>query len=233
MRVRPFVKKGLFTGFWVVLLLIQGLIPKSEAGVIGKPTASGKALGISEIRLEFDQVQLETRSGRDQFAGPATSERILIKGIYGLNADLDVHLSLGVSDFATASRQFDGSFGPAIGTGLRWTFLKRGNLHLGGGLQTLTLQSDNDRSNNPRARFHEIESFVGGSFSGLEQVTTYFGFLFASGFGRFENGSTFYTEDYIGVFVGGDFQIYEHLYLSSEARMINETSLTISLSYRL
>lgn len=240
MSGRPALRNGLCICLWVSLLIFQGFIPKAEAGIIGKPTASGKSNRLSEIRLEFDQVELETRSGQGKFRGNATSERILLKGIFGLTPKLDAHLSLGVADFDTASRQFGGDFGPAIGTGLRWTFHNKGNFSLGVGIQTLFFQSDNDKLPtqddpfpNPRIRFHEIESFVGGTFSGLEQVTTYFGLFFSSGFGRFQKGATVYTEDYFGVFIGGDFQIHDRLYLSGEARMINEASLTISLSYNL
>jgi len=233
MSGRTPLKNILSIGLWVSLLIFQGFIPVAEAGMIGKPTASGKSLQLSEIRLEFDQVQLEIRSGGGKFQGNATSERILLKGIYGLSPKLDVHLSLGAADFGTASRQFDGSFGPAIGTGLRWTFHKKRNLSLGLGIQTLNFQSDDGRSINSRIRFHEIESFVGGTFSGMEQATTYFGFLFSSGFGRFRRGHTVYTQDHLGVFIGGDFQVYDRLYLSGEARMINEASLTISVSYHL
>lgn len=232
MNGRPPLRKRHYICFWVTLVILQGFIPKATAGIVGKPTAAGATMRLSEIRLEFDQVQLETRSGIEKFKGNATSERILLKGIYGLSPKLDAHLSLGVADFATASRQFNGDFGPAIGTGLRWTFHNKGALSLGVGGQTLFLLSDDDRSTNPRIRFHEIESFVGGSFSGLEQVTTYFGFLLSSGFGRFQRGTTVFTQNTFGVFVGGDFQIYDRLYLSGEARMINEASLTISLSYR-
>jgi hypothetical protein len=231
MSGRSPLKNELTLSLWVALLIFQAFIPKAEAGIIGKPTASGKSMRLSEIRLEFDQVQLKTRSGRGIFKGNATSERILLKGIFGLSPKLDAHLSLGAADFSAASRQFDSDFGPAIGTGLRWTFHKKGSFSLGGGVQTLYFQSDDDQSTSPRLRFHEIESFVGGTFSGLEQVTTYFGFLLSSGFGRFRRGTTVYTQDFFGVFVGGDFQLYDRLYLAGEARMINEASLTISLSY--
>ncbi len=227
----PSLRKRLCIGLWVALLISQGFTPRAEAGIIGKPTASGKTMHLSEVRLEFDQVQLETRSGGGKFGGNATSERILLKGVFGLTPLLDTHLSLGVADFSTASRQFDGDFGPVIGTGLRWTFHQKEGFSLGVGIQTLSFLSDDDQSINPRIRFHEIESFVGGTFSGLEQVTTYFGALLSSGFGRFQRGNTVYTEDNFGVFVGGDFQIHDRFYLSGEARMINEASLTISLSY--
>ncbi|HIE64218.1 MAG: hypothetical protein ABGX83_01800 [Nitrospira sp.] len=231
MSGRLLLKKGLCISLWVVLLIVQGFILEAEAGIIGKPTASGKSMRLSEIRLEFDQVQLEIRSGGGKFQGNATSERILLKGIFGLAPKLDAHLAIGATDFGTASRQFDGDFGPAIGTGLRWTFHNKGAFSLGVGIQTLSFQSDDDQSVNPRIRFHEIETFVGGTFSGLEQVTTYFGALFSSGFGRFRRGNTVYSQDHFGVFVGGDFQIIDRLYLSGEARMINEASLTISVSY--
>ncbi|MDC4205542.1 MAG: hypothetical protein MPW13_14375 [Candidatus Manganitrophus sp.] len=67
----------------------------------------------------------------------------------------------------------------------------------------------------------------------MEQFVPYFGLLLSKAQGKFEGGSTIRSDDFIGFFVGAEFKIYENYYFSSEARIINENSLTLRLNYHL
>lgn len=217
-----------------LLLLVSGLsfliwVQEANAGVIGDPTASGKPATLSQFNLEYDLTQRELDSGNTGLGGDTTSERILLQGVYGLSQFLDLYLRVGVADLETGSRQFEGNFGPAFGGGARWTLLQKESLKVGVGIQFLEFFSKDNR----KVAWTEVESFLGGSLQGLENFTPYFGLTFSKAQGNFEDGPTARSSNFIGAFVGAEFHIYKNYYFGSEARIINENSLTLRLNYHL
>jgi hypothetical protein len=221
--------------FWMPLaaaLLSGPSVQPAEAGSIGRPTASGKANTLSEFNLEYDLVQRDLDTNEPGFEGTATSERILLQGIYGLTPYSDLYLRVGIADLETSARGFDGGFGPAFGGGGRWTVHQRGDLKFGLGIQFLEFFSRNG-SASPRANWTEIETFFGGELQGLERFVPYFGVTFSQVLGKFKEGPDIRGNDFIGLFVGAEFQVFDNYYLSSEARIVNENSLTLRLQYRL
>lgn len=220
------------------LLLVSGLffligVRESKAGGIGDPTASGKPNTLSQFNLEYDLVQRDMDAGRDGFSGEATSERILLQGIYGLTPFVDLSLRVGLADLETGPRDFEGDFGVAFGGGGRWTLFRKENLKVGVGIQFLEFFSRDRSATASKITWTEIESFLGGSFQGMEQFVPYFGLLLSKAQGKLDGGPTLRSDDFTGVFVGAEFKIYENYYFSSEARLINENSLTLRLNYHL
>ncbi|MFQ5780691.1 MAG: hypothetical protein ACE5HN_07885 [Nitrospiria bacterium] len=227
------VQRGLWIGGLATLLILQFSALESGAGIIGNPVSSGRSTTtLSQLHLEFDQLELDIDSGTGGFDGQSTSERILFKGVYGATPFLDISIRFGVSDFETPSREFTGDLGPAFGIGFRRTFYEKGDFRLGAGAQFLTFET-RDTGPTPRLRYSEFETFVGGALTGLERVSAYFGILISKGYGNFRNGPTIRSNNPFGLFLGGEFQIYDRYYFSGEARVINENALTVSLSYRL
>jgi len=221
--------------FLLSVLGISFLISTQEAkaGVIGDPTASGKPNTLSQFNLEYDLVEREMDAGRDGFGGEATSERIFLQGVYGLTHFVDLSLRVGMADLETGPRDFQGDFGVAFGGGGRWTLFQKENLKVGVGIQFLEFFSRDSSAAASKVTWTEIESFLGGSFQGMEQFVPYFGLLLSKAQGKLEGGPTLRSDDFIGVFVGAEFKIYENYYFSSEARLINENSLTLRLNYHL
>ncbi|MCG3116029.1 MAG: hypothetical protein LLH30_10150 [Candidatus Manganitrophus sp. SA1] len=220
------------------LLLVSGFffliwVQEAKAGVIGEPTASGEPKTLSQFNLEYNLVQRDMDAGQNGFGGEATSERILLQGIYGLTHFVDLYLRVGVADLETGSRNFEGDFGLAFGGGGRWTLFQKDKLKIGVGIQFLEFFSRDGGSAASKVTWTEIESFLGGSLQGMEQFVPYFGLLLSKAQGKFEGGSTIRSDDFIGFFVGAEFKIYENYYFSSEARIINENSLTLRLNYYL
>lgn len=219
--------------FGVGLLLFWILSAQNaEAGSIGRPTASGKADTLSELNLVYDLVQRDLDTDELVFKGTATSERVLFEGVYGLTQYSDLYLRLGMGDLETSARGFDGDLGPAFGGGGRWTVYQKGDLRLGLGIQFLEFFSSNG-SASPRANWTEIESFLGGELTGLDRFVPYFGISFSQVLGKFKKGPPIRGNDFIGLFVGAEFHVFNQYYFSSEARIINENSLTLRLHYRL
>lgn len=221
-----------------LLLLISGLsfliwAQEAKAGMIGDPTASGKPNTLSQFNLEYDLVQRDMDSGRTGFGGETTSERILLQGIYGLTPFVDLHLRVGAADLETSSRNFEGDFGVAFGGGARWTLFRKGDLDVGVGIQFLEFLSRDSSADAAKVTWTEIESFLGGSLRGMERFVPYFGVSLSKAEGDFDGGPTIRSDDFIGVFVGAEFHIYENYYFASEVRLINENSLTLRLNYHL
>lgn len=220
------------------LLLVSGLsfliwTQEAKAGIIGDPTASGRPNTLSQFNLEYDLVQRDMDADQSAWAGEATSERILLQGIYGLTPFVDLSLRVGIADLETASRNFDGNFGVAFGGGGRWTLFQSGSLKVGVGVQFLEFFSQDNGAPAPKVSWAEVESYVGGSLQGMERFVPYFGVSFSKAHGNFERGPTIRSSDFIGFFVGAEFQIYENYYFASEARIVNENSLTLRLNYHL
>ena len=221
-----------------VLLLVSGLsfliwAQEAKAGSIGDPTASGKPITLSQFNFEYDLVQRDMESDQAGFGGQATTERLLLQGIYGLTPFVDLYLRVGVADMETPSRNFEGDLGPAFGGGGRWTLFQKGDLKVGVGIQFLEFLSHEGEAVSPRVTWTEIESFLGGSLQGMERFVPYFGISFSKARARFQHGPTARSEDFIGFFVGAEFQIYENYYFSTEARIVDENSLTLRLNYHL
>lgn len=228
-------REGRLSHFLLLVLGFFFLIWEQEAraGVIGEPTASGSPNTLSQFNLEYDLVQRDMDGGRNGFGGDATSERILLQGVYGLTHFVDLYLRVGVADLETGPRNFQGDFGVAFGGGGRWTLFQKDNLKVGAGIQFLEFFSRDGGAAAPKVTWTEIESFLGGSLQGMEQFVPYFGLLLSKAQGKFDGGSTIRSDDFIGFFIGAEFKIYENYYFSSEARIINENSLTLRLNYHL
>jgi hypothetical protein len=226
---------GRFARFLVLVSGLSFLIwtQEAKAGVIGDPTASGKPNTLSQFNLEYDLLQRDMEAGRDDFGGESTSERILLQGIYGLTHFVDLYLRVGMADLETGSRDFEGDFGVAFGGGGRWTLFQKENLKVGVGIQFLEFFSRDSSATASKVTWTEIESFLGGSLRGMEHFVPYFGVLLSKAQGKFDGGPTIRSDDFVGVFIGAEFKIYENYYFASEARIINENSLTLRLNYHL
>lgn len=215
-------------------LLLLVLLPAqhAEAGSIGRPTASGRPGTLSEFNLEYDLVQRDLDTSELAFQGTATSERVLLQGICGLTPYSDLYLRIGMAGLETSSRGFSGDLGPAFGGGGRWTIFQKGDLMMGLGIQFLEFFSRNG-STSPTANWTEIETFFGGEIRGLERFTPYFGLSFSQVLGKFKSGPAIRANDFFGLFVGAEFHAFNQYYFSTEARIINENSLTLRFHYRL
>lgn len=216
-----------------LILLLLVFARGVEAGSLGSPVPSGKGGGLSRYNFSYDLVQQDIRSDNPAFGGSSTSERVLVEGVYSLDPFIDLSFHLGLADFENSSRGFNGAFGPAIGASARWAFYQKGDVRLGFGIQALEFLTRDSDSTSPRLIWSELASFVGGEIQGLERILPYFGVSFIKGFGDLRNGPTIRTDKFFGLYVGAEFFVYKDYYFLSEARIINENSLTFKVSYHL
>lgn len=224
-------RKGRIGVGWVLFWILS--VQVAEAGSIGRPAASGRTGTLSELNLEYDLVQRDLSTDDIRFQGTATSERLLLEGVYGLGPYSDLYLRAGMADLETSSRGFNGDLGPAIGGGARWTVYQKGDLKMGFGLQFLEFFSRGSGGPSSSANWTEIETFLGGELQGIERFIPYFGLSFSQVLGRFKDGPAIRADNFVGLFVGAEFHVYNQYYVSTEARIINENSLTLRLHYRL
>ncbi len=203
------------------------------AGAIGDPTASGKAPSFNQLGFEYNSVERDMKVEESRFGGDASSERLLLQGLYGVTPFTDLSLRIGMADLETSRRGFNGDPGIAFGGGARWTLFQTGDLRVGIGFQFLQFFSRDGGSQTPRVTWTELESFFGGSFQGMERFTPYFGIAFSKAQGKLKGGSTIRSDDLVGLFVGAEFLIFQNYYLMTEARIIDENALMLRLNYHL
>ncbi len=219
--------------FLSVLWAFQSLSGLSEAGGIGLPIASDRERGFSRIRLDYERLEPDIDSDNPAFGGESREERILISAGYVPVKFVDLTLRLGVAAHENASRNFNGSLGPAYGLGAKWTFYQKKDLRVGTGVQILEFRTDASGGASSRFTWDEIEAFLGGVLVGYEGVVPYFGILFSRGRGKFKGGPTVDMENFGEIFFGAQFYIHKNIHFSTEARLRRENGLTFSLVYDL
>lgn len=226
--------KGRFlSGFLLILFILQVSSGLSEAGGVGLPIASVKEKGLTSIRLDYERLEPDIDSDDPAFGGESREERILISAGYAPVQFVDLYLRIGTAAHETASRNFNGTLGPAYGVGAKWTFYKKKDFSVGMGAQILEFWTDASGGASSQFRWDEIEAYLGGALEGYERMIPYFGVKFSKGRGKFKGGPTVDLENFADVFFGAQIYIHKGLHFLSEARLLNENGLTFSLVYDL
>ncbi len=216
-----------------VVLSLQMTSGLSFGGTVGLPIAFGEGKGFTSIRLDYERLSPEIESSQIAFRGNSREERILLISGYAPSRFLELHLKLGLAAYETPSRKFNGSLGPAYGFGAKWSFYQKQSLTVGMGLSVLEFITEDSASATSKLRWDEVEAFIGGVLGGFEEVSPYFGFLFSKGRGVFSNGPTVNQKGLTDLFIGAAFRISDRIDFLSEARLIRENGLSLSLSIQL
>ncbi|MFQ5598060.1 MAG: hypothetical protein ACE5GK_08420 [Nitrospiria bacterium] len=218
--------------FLVLLFVLHVHTGRVNAGGIGNPVADLSPESHGRIALDYERGEPDIESDQSGFHGGSREERILLKYGLGLNSAIDLFIRLGLAAHETPSRNFNGSFGPAYGAGLKWIVYKTEAVSAGMGIQILEFHTKDDRSAFPRLRWDEVDVFFGGVFEKVEWMRPYGGFLFSIGRGKFKQGPRIELESLGDLFIGAEF-LYKRLHFVSELRLIHENGLTFSVGYSL
>jgi len=217
------------------IFLLLFLFPWSgQAQMMGDPVPEGQA-GFSSLSVEYDDVQLNVDSANSQYGGTLQSDQVLVRADLGVGKKSDLFLWVGGIDAQAAQRVFQGGAGPAFGGGARQTLLQWGDLRVGAGLQALQLYSRDDSSQSPKFSLSEVGAVLGADLLGLPFFRPYGGLEISDAQGKFWGGETtarVFTPNWVSVFLGGEFRIWKRFWFGAEARLIEEYSFGVRLSFR-
>lgn len=219
----------------VVLTIVftLGFCSAAMSDTIGNPTATVEdRMSAFDFSVDFTNRDMEVEGGGDD---DVDSNRILLKGTYGIEP-INIYAKLGVANLEVD--EADGDYGLAFGFGIKATVLETPNTKVGIGLQYLSFESEDtvhgfDYEADVSS---EIDIFAGISYLGLQNKITPYGGLVISmidgdveveGLGSFD----IEEDDTLGIFAGVDFDASDKFKAGVELRLINETSISLKVSY--
>jgi len=158
------------------------------------------------------------------------SQRVLVRGAYGIAPNLEVFARLGGAEAETDSPGVNGDFGLAIGAGVKGVILRGANWALGAVGQVLYYESENGGD----VEVLELDLASGVSFA-LGPVTPYAGVVFQVTQGELTaagQSRDFDQDDFIGLFFGMNYVPQPNIALGIEAHLIHETAVSLVLEAR-
>jgi hypothetical protein len=230
-------------------MLALGILKKSWAGcalwiflfigpvfasMVGDPVPPDRR-GFSRLSLEYDQTERTVSSGNPLYSGKLRSDRLLVRADYGLAERFDLFLLAGGGDAEAPHRTFSGDPGFAFGGGGRWRLFERGALAVGAGLQIVQLFSRDKGAAAPDLSLLGIQADLGAKLTSLPFFVPYGGLIVGREEGRFGGGESarFHSQNWVGMFFGGEFEVWDGFWLTAEGKLINEYSVGLAISYRI
>lgn len=222
-----------FTLFALVFLVGVGFVDPVYATMMGDPVPLGK-VGFSRLSLEYEKTERKVVSGDSRYTTNLRSDRLLVRGVYGFSDTVELFLWVGGGDAELTSRIFDGDMGLVFGGGGRWKLLEWDDLQLGTGLHVLQLNSNDDTAESSKLSLYEIDADIAAVLTGLSFFKPYGGLRVSYSEGAFSGGPTKHvrSRNWVGLIMGGEFLIWKGFWFGAEARLIDEMSYSIRVSYR-
>jgi hypothetical protein len=217
----------------VTIVFTFGFCSAAMSDTIGNPTATvGDRMSAVDVSVDFTNRDIDVEGGGDD---DVDSNRILVKGTYGIEP-INIYAKLGVANVEVDDA--DGDYGLAFGFGIKATVHETPNAKVGIGLQYLSFESE-DTVNGVDYEADvssEIDIFAGVSYLGLQNnITPYGGLVISMIDGDLEvegwGSADFEEDDTLGIFAGIDFDASDQFKAGVELRLINETSITLKVSY--
>jgi hypothetical protein len=219
----------------VLVLLVAGgfaLPDAASAARLGDPTSVAAptrfTLGVEYEFLERD-VELDSPIAGASEA-ELESQRIFVRGAYGIAPNLEVFARLGGAEAETNTPSVNGDFGLALGGGVKGVIFRGPNWAVGAVGQLLYFESENGGD----IKVLEFDLASGVSFA-LGPVTPYAGLVLQVTQGELTSpagSSDFDQDNLIGVFFGMNYVPQPNISLGFEAHLIHETSVSLALEAR-
>ena len=218
----------------LVLLVTTGfaLPDAASAARLGDPTSVAAptrfTLGVEyeflERDVEFDSPLLGASEAELE------SQRVLVRGAYGIAPNLEVFARLGGAEAETNTPRVNGDFGLAFGGGVKGVIFRGPNWAVGAVGQFLYYQSENGGD----VEVLEFDLASGVSFA-LGPVTPYAGLVLQVTQGELTTAGQsrdFDQDNLIGVFFGMNYVAQPNISLGFEAHLIHETAVSLALEVR-
>ncbi len=219
----------------VLALLVAGgfaLPGAASAARLGDP-ASVAAPTRFTLGVEYEFIERDVEFDSPIAPGNEAeleSQRIFVRGAYGLVPNLEVFVRLGGAEAETDTPSVNGDFGLAFGGGVKGVIYRGPNWALGAVGQFLYYKSENGGE----IEVLEFDLAAGASFA-LGPVTPYAGLVLQLTQGELTSpagSSDFDQDNLIGVFFGMNYVPQPNISLGIEAHLIHETAVSLVLEAR-
>ncbi|MCI0371086.1 MAG: hypothetical protein L0214_06815 [candidate division NC10 bacterium] len=219
----------------VLVLLVAGgfaLPGAASAARLGDP-ASVAAPTRFTLGVEYEFIERDVEFDSPIAPGNEAeleSQRIFVRGAYGLVPNLEVFVRLGGAEAETDTPSVNGDFGLAFGGGVKGVIYRGPNWALGAVGQFLYYKSENGGE----IEVLEFDLAAGASFA-LGPVTPYAGLVLQLTQGELTSpagSSDFDQDNLIGVFFGMNYVPQPNISLGIEAHLIHETAVSLVLEAR-
>ncbi len=219
----------------VLVLLVAGglaLPDAASAGRLGDPASVAAptrfTLGVEYEFLERDVEYDSPLAGVTE--AELESQRVLVRGAYGIAPNLEVFARLGGAEAETNTPSVNGDFGLAFGGGVKGVIFRGPNWALGAVGQFLYFESENGGD----IKVLEFDLASGVSFA-LGPVTPYVGLVLQVTQGELTSpagSSDFDQDNLIGLFFGMNYVPQPNISLGFEAHLVHETAVSLALEAR-
>ncbi len=221
------------TGILFLLVATGFALPEvASAARLGDPASVAAparfTLGVEYEFLERDVEFDSTFFGANE--AELESQRVLVRGAYGIAPNLEVFARLGGAEAETDTPAVNGDFGLALGGGVKGVIFRGPNWAVGAVGQLLYFESENGGD----IKVLEFDLASGVSFA-LGPVTPYAGLVLQVTEGeltRLGESRDFDQDNLIGVFFGMNYVAQPNISLGFEAHLIHETAVSLALEVR-
>ncbi len=219
----------------VLVLLVAGGIAlpgAASAARLGDP-ASVAAPTRFTLGVEYEFIERDVEFD-SPFLGASEAElesqRVLVRGAYGIAPNLEVFARLGGAEAETNTPSVNGDFGLAFGGGVKGVIFRGPNWAVGAVGQFLYYESENGGD----IKVLEFDLASGVSFA-LGPVTPYAGVVFQVTQGELSTAGQsrdFDQDNLLGLFFGMNYVPQPNISLGIEAHLIHETAVSLVLEAR-
>ena len=221
-------------GVLLVLVVAGGLaLPEAaSAARLGDP-ASVAAPTRFTLGVEYEFLERDVEFDSPFFGANKTeleSQRVLVRGAYGIAPNLEVFARLGGAEAKTDTPSVNGDFGVAFGGGVKGVIYRGPNWALGAVGQFLYFESENGGD----IKVLEFDLATGASFA-LGPVTPYVGVVLQVTEGKLSTAGQsrdFDQDNLLGLFFGMNYVPQPNISLGIEAHLIHETAVSLVLEAR-
>ncbi len=219
----------------VLVLLVAGGLALPDAASAGRLGDPASVAAPTRFTLGVEYEFLERDIEYDSPIAPGNeaeleSQRVLVRGAYGIAPNLEVFARLGGAEAETDTPSVNGDFGLAFGGGVKGVIFRGPNWALGAVGQFLYYKSENSGD----VEVLEFDLATGASFA-LGPVTPYAGLVLQLTQGELTSpagSSDFDQDNLIGLFFGMNYVPQPNISLGFEAHLIHETAVSLALEAR-
>jgi hypothetical protein len=230
------MKKELYRTLFILALIaiFVSVSPVAMAEPFGSPTAT-VVQGSFQVGAETDlwEKDMEVETGDED---EVESEKIRVKGTYGISDKIDVFAKVGMADAKIDDNDFEFDMDIAYEVEGKVNVYEKGQIKADVVEQNpLWSGNDDDTAVGPNIEIDatEFDLAFGGNYEVSEAFNCYGGLMYAMVIGEMSNGGSVgvYESDPIGIFLGGEYTITPHVKAGLELRQMSETSFTFMTSF--
>ena len=230
------MKKELYRASFILALIaiFVSVSPVAMAETVGSPTAT-VVQGSFQVGAETDlwEKDMEVETGDED---EVESEKIHVKGTYGISDKIDVFAKVGMADAKIDDNDFEFDMDIAYEIEGKVNVYEKGQIKADVVEQNpLWSGNDDDTAVGPIIEIDatEFDLAFGGNYEVSESFHCYGGLMYAMVIGEMSNGGSVgvYESDPIGIFLGGKYTITPQVKAGLEMRLTSETSFTLMGSF--